>query len=691
MSSKGGHILSDRRLKKNITDYIGNATDLIDNIHIVEYEWKNEEEVKQDLIKNKTQNKKLLKTSRNTSAGKKVGVIAQDMREKIPSCVWGDESEIYGVDWLSVMPYIVKSIQERKISDTNPHTHFKMNDIDHKFIKNAGNKSHQEIDDEMDRMNNEITKMPHEMNKMMTEYRENINLLLGNNIKQTDKILEDFSNNKKQMNEQFTTIELKLSENKKLTEDMLEKVKLNSVDDKKQMDEQFKMIELKLSENKKSTEEMLEKIKLNSVDDKKQINEQFTTIELKLSENKKLTEEMLEKIKLNSVDDKKQMDEQFKMIELKLSENKKQTEDISDNFSDSKKFIDEQFSMIKSEFSDNKKKTDEQSEKILKNIAEVKENINDIDTVLTKQSTDNAKELGDITNELVSIANDLSSVREKQNEYDNISTKQEEIISKLSDTNEKQNTELSILKEHAKGVNNGLEGLTNDINEIKKDLLDKSDISEQLKKNISDISRESLGLGNIYNEEKVLKIQPNEGNIELGNEECNVILRGDISLKDIDMNVSTSGGPPLQIDLQTHKIFYSGISDERLKKNIYDYVEDATYYLNKIKICSFEYKTQPEVINGMRRLGISDNANKSLINEANKLPGSIGRPTVGGIAQEIKKVFPGCVSGSDDTVYSINWSYMIPYMIKSIQDIDTRIKDISERLGNVEKLVIPQP
>jgi len=619
MSSKGGHILSDRRLKKNITDYIGNATDLIDNIHIVEYEWKNEEEVKQDLIKNKTQNKKLLKTSRNTSAGKKVGVIAQDMREKIPSCVWGDESEIYGVDWLSVMPYIVKSIQERKISDTNPHTHFKMNDIDHKFIKNAGNKSHQEIDDEMDRMNNEITKMPHEMNKMMTEYRENINLLLGNNIKQTDKILEDFSNNKKQMNEQFTTIELKLSENKKLTEDMLEKVKLNSVDDKKQMDEQFKM------------------------------------------------------------------------IELKLSENKKQTEDISDNFSDSKKFIDEQFSMIKSEFSDNKKKTDEQSEKILKNIAEVKENINDIDTVLTKQSTDNAKELGDITNELVSIANDLSSVREKQNEYDNISTKQEEIISKLSDTNEKQNTELSILKEHAKGVNNGLEGLTNDINEIKKDLLDKSDISEQLKKNISDISRESLGLGNIYNEEKVLKIQPNEGNIELGNEECNVILRGDISLKDIDMNVSTSGGPPLQIDLQTHKIFYSGISDERLKKNIYDYVEDATYYLNKIKICSFEYKTQPEVINGMRRLGISDNANKSLINEANKLPGSIGRPTVGGIAQEIKKVFPGCVSGSDDTVYSINWSYMIPYMIKSIQDIDTRIKDISERLGNVEKLVIPQP
>src|SRR3989344_735543 len=619
MSSKGGHILSDRRLKKNITDYIGNATDLIDNIHIVEYEWKNEEEVKQDLIKNKTQNKKLLKTSRNTSAGKKVGVIAQDMREKIPSCVWGDESEIYGVDWLSVMPYIVKSIQERKISDTNPHTHFKMNDIDHKFIKNAGNKSHQEIDDEMDRMNNEITKMPHEMNKMMTEYRENINLLLGNNIKQTDKILEDFSNNKKQM------------------------------------------------------------------------NEQFTTIELKLSENKKLTEEMLEKIKLNSVDDKKQMDEQFKMIELKLSENKKQTEDISDNFSDSKKFIDEQFSMIKSEFSDNKKKTDEQSEKILKNIAEVKENINDIDTVLTKQSTDNAKELGDITNELVSIANDLSSVREKQNEYDNISTKQEEIISKLSDTNEKQNTELSILKEHAKGVNNGLEGLTNDINEIKKDLLDKSDISEQLKKNISDISRESLGLGNIYNEEKVLKIQPNEGNIELGNEECNVILRGDISLKDIDMNVSTSGGPPLQIDLQTHKIFYSGISDERLKKNIYDYVEDATYYLNKIKICSFEYKTQPEVINGMRRLGISDNANKSLINEANKLPGSIGRPTVGGIAQEIKKVFPGCVSGSDDTVYSINWSYMIPYMIKSIQDIDTRIKDISERLGNVEKLVIPQP
>ena len=57
MSSKGGHILSDRRLKKNITDYIGNAKDLIDNIHIVEYEWKNEEEVKQDLIKNKTQNK----------------------------------------------------------------------------------------------------------------------------------------------------------------------------------------------------------------------------------------------------------------------------------------------------------------------------------------------------------------------------------------------------------------------------------------------------------------------------------------------------------------------------------------------------------------------------------------------------------------------------------------------------------
>ena len=88
-------ILSDERLKKNINRYNGNATDLIDSIEIVEYEWKTEEDMKQYMAKEKMTNKKLLKATQNIDSGKKIGVVAQKLMDKFPECVWGNENEGY--------------------------------------------------------------------------------------------------------------------------------------------------------------------------------------------------------------------------------------------------------------------------------------------------------------------------------------------------------------------------------------------------------------------------------------------------------------------------------------------------------------------------------------------------------------------------------------------------------------------
>ena len=84
-----------------------------------------------------------------------------------------------------------------------------------------------------------------------------------------------------------------------------------------------------------------------------------------------------------------------------------------------------------------------------------------------------------------------------------------------------------------------------------------------------------------------------------------------------------------------------------------------------------------------------EKTNKTLEDESKKL--SKDKYHVGGIAQQIRKSFPHCVNGSDDSVLSVNWTNMVPFLIKSIQDIDFRLRDVSDRLSFVERLVKPGP
>ena len=77
---------SDRRLKENIVNF-ENALDIINNMEVKEYNWKNTDK-------------------------KEVGLIAQDLQKLIPNAVVKDDSGIHLIDFRILVPYLIKAIQE---------------------------------------------------------------------------------------------------------------------------------------------------------------------------------------------------------------------------------------------------------------------------------------------------------------------------------------------------------------------------------------------------------------------------------------------------------------------------------------------------------------------------------------------------------------------------------------------------
>src|SRR3989304_8709678 len=128
------------------------------------------------------------------------------MKKTFPECVWGTDDEVMGVNWINLMPYVIKSIQERKESDTNPHTHYKMDDIDHTLLKNNGKRTHQELDESIDNIQTNISKLESISNdkiKMVNEQIETITNKFDTNNKQfVDEInlLNDHLLSNKQLN-----------------------------------------------------------------------------------------------------------------------------------------------------------------------------------------------------------------------------------------------------------------------------------------------------------------------------------------------------------------------------------------------------------------------------------------------------------------------------------------------------------
>ena len=82
---------SDERLKDNITELPDDTLDIISNIHAVKFTWKND-----------TLNKKC------------IGFIAQNVQEYYPEVVNNSSTGYLGVDYTSMIPVLLKSIQQLK-------------------------------------------------------------------------------------------------------------------------------------------------------------------------------------------------------------------------------------------------------------------------------------------------------------------------------------------------------------------------------------------------------------------------------------------------------------------------------------------------------------------------------------------------------------------------------------------------
>ena len=100
-------------------------------------------------------------------------------------------------------------------------------------------------------------------------------------------------------------------------------------------------------------------------------------------------------------------------------------------------------------------------------------------------------------------------------------------------------------------------------------------------------------------------------------------------------------------------------SDERLKQNIKDFSEDGLSKINDLRVREFEYKKNP----GTRKVGF--------------------------IAQEVQDVIPAAVApleASDpDGMLSVSQGAMIPYLIKAVQDLTSRVVELETQLkGMVE-------
>lgn len=81
---------SDMRLKENILTYSGNATELLMRLNPVSFDWI------------------------STGVHKEAGFIAQEVQVVIPEIVTENHDGYLGIDYVALVPYLVKAIQEQK-------------------------------------------------------------------------------------------------------------------------------------------------------------------------------------------------------------------------------------------------------------------------------------------------------------------------------------------------------------------------------------------------------------------------------------------------------------------------------------------------------------------------------------------------------------------------------------------------
>ena len=99
-------------------------------------------------------------------------------------------------------------------------------------------------------------------------------------------------------------------------------------------------------------------------------------------------------------------------------------------------------------------------------------------------------------------------------------------------------------------------------------------------------------------------------------------------------------------------------SDKRLKKDIEDVSDSLLDEINKVKVRKFQWKYRPENVH------------------------------IGLIAQELEKIVPKAVNkGGDDPKkqpYSVNYTSLVPYLIKAVQELSEKNEAFEKRIKELE-------
>ena len=117
----------------------------------------------------------------------------------------------------------------------------------------------------------------------------------------------------------------------------------------------------------------------------------------------------------------------------------------------------------------------------------------------------------------------------------------------------------------------------------------------------------------------------------------------------------------VSIDNSTAGVFFT-TSDYRIKKNVRTLLSNATYITNAIRVVDYEVLE----LDGTQR------------------PEAVGVRRAGVIAHEIQELIPSAASGTKDAVnadgspryQSVNYDAVVPYLIKTIQELTARIEKL---------------
>lgn len=98
-------------------------------------------------------------------------------------------------------------------------------------------------------------------------------------------------------------------------------------------------------------------------------------------------------------------------------------------------------------------------------------------------------------------------------------------------------------------------------------------------------------------------------------------------------------------------------SDRRLKKDIH---EDFSHHNKLYQIKTYDYKYKSDADNNLQ---------------------------FGVMAQEMKEIYPNLVSGSEEDGYGVNYTAMIPLLIRAVQDQKQTIESLQEELTDLKSKI----